>query len=468
MRGLFRKNKYLTAIGVLMILALAGCSSGENGNAASSDQGEKETVRVFIPGLSERASVDPVSGIRTKSLGELQAFLNEKIPDYNIELKTATWNGGWIQTMETLVTSGSVDVGFYTNQEAVPDWYMDLTPYLEKDPELNLDTLDDLFIEPAVHYTSYKSFNHPDQSGKIFGIPMTMACNVILYDSQIFKEWGVEEPNEDMTFSQLVELAEAVTGVNPTTGKKNYGAHLYSTWMEWYSLCYDAVKPYFSDTMEIDGLDQDTYIEYIRTSPEAEQFFTDAIRLVDCCNAAVATGNGAEKWLTDYNDIAINFDCGNYTKPYMNYLIMGNTEITDRYKALMCPSGQYGQSFPEFYRFAIGKKAANPDAAWEVVKALTTDKEIIDFYISNFVSDKLPCLNDTEGMGIMEYDLNQKRYEYQMNHMFVTDDYWYWRGAMQTVDNQILSKQYSVQEAVDAFYENVNAWVSNIRKQSVK
>ena len=37
---------------------------------------------------------------------------------------------------------------------------------------------------------------------------MTVACNLITYDSKLFEEWGVEEPTEDMTFSELVDLAE--------------------------------------------------------------------------------------------------------------------------------------------------------------------------------------------------------------------------------------------------------------------
>ncbi len=60
--------------------------------------------------------------------------------------------------MEAMLTAGEADMGIFTNQEAVPSWYMDLTPYLEKDEEINLNNLSDLFIDPAVYYTRYKSF----------------------------------------------------------------------------------------------------------------------------------------------------------------------------------------------------------------------------------------------------------------------------------------------------------------------
>ncbi len=37
---------------------------------------------------------------------------------------------------------------------------------------------------------------------------------------------------------------------------------------------------------------------------------------------------------------------------------------------------------------------------------------------------------------------------------------------MQTVINQILSKQYTADEAVEAMYDGVNEWINNIKQQS--
>lgn len=471
---MLKKVRKLTAVLIAMAMGLTACGgvSGDGeaggkteGTVISAGKEGKETVRIIIPGLSETSTIDPVSGLETKGLSEFQSFLNEHIPDYNIELLTIAWDG-WIQSMEAMLTSGEADVGIFTNQEAVPSWYTDLTPYLEADKDVNLDNLSDWFIDPAVHYTRYKSFNHPEESGKIYGLPLTISCAMIIYDSQLFEEWGVDEPNEDMSFSELVDLAEKMTGTNPVTGKKNYGAYLYPEWTEWYSLSYDAQKPFFSDTMDINELDMDEYVESIKTSPELKLFFTDFIRLVDCCNEAVATGNGAENWFTPDNDIAINFNCSKGTKPYMQYVYAEDNEITDRYKPLMIPEGANGEGFPEFYRLAIAQNAKNPDAAWDVVKRIATDKDIIEFYLINYQRDKVPCLRDTSGMGMMDNEINQKRQDYQLENMFITDDYWYWRTAMQKVNNQLLSKQYTADEVVDVYYGEVKAWVDNIKRQA--
>ena len=459
-----KRKSIKRVIGAVLTTSLLVSMLGVTNVAVFAD--DKETVRILVPGLSEQSTIDPISGLETKGLPEFQEFLNEQIPDYNIEVKTIAWDG-WIQSMEAMVTAGDIDVGFFTNQEAVPDWYADLTPYLEKDEEVYFDNLSDLYIEPAVHYTTYKSFNHPEDTGKVYGLPMTVACNLITYDSKLFEEWGVEEPTEDMTFSELVDLAEKMTGTNPVTGKQNYGGYMYSSWTEWYSLCYNAIKPYLSDDMDINNMDMDEFVEYMKTSPEMKAYFSDLIRLVDCCNPAVATGSGAENWLTEDNDIAINFDVNGHTKTYMQYVYADDTEMTDRYKALLIPTGDAGEGFPEFFRFAIANNTEHGDAAWDVIKQLTTNKEIIDFYLKNYAYDKLSCLKDTSGISMMEdYDINVKRHDYQMDNMFITDDYWYWRTPMQTVINQILSKQYTADEAVEAMYDGVNEWINNIKQQS--
>lgn len=475
--------KYQKYAALLMAtaLVLAGCGSSSTDSDVSastsdstststvSDSGDnstgKETVRVLVPGLSEEATIDPVSGLETKSLSQFQDFLNEQIPEYNIEVKTIAWDG-WIQSLEAMIKADEIDVGFYTNQEAVPDWYVDLTPYLEKDEELNLDNWDETFIEPAIHYSTYKSFNHPEESGNIYGLPITMGGFMITYDSQLFEEWGVEEPTADMTLSEIVDLAEKMTGTNPVTGKTNYGAYIRSDRAEWYALSYDAVKPYFSDTMDINDLDLNEYIEYIKDSDEVRTFFTDLQRIVNCSNPAISTGSGSENWLTEDNDIAINFDNLEGPKLYMQYVVAGDEEITSRYKALMIPAGENGEGFPEFFHFSIAQSATNKDAAWEVIKEMTTNKEIVDYYLSSYAPDKVSCLVDTEGITFMDYEINQERHDYQAEHMFITDDYWYWRTPLQTVVNQVVSKEYDVDEAVDAFYNGVNDWVNNIKLQS--
>lgn len=437
-----------------------GESTGNTG-----DTGNKEVVRMVVPGISDESTMDPISGITSLGLGDFEKFLEERIPDVDLDLMSIPWDG-WIQKIEAMVTADEMDVGFYTNQVAVPDWYMDLTPYLEKDETVNFDTLKNFYIDPAVHYTTYKSFNYPEATGKVFGLPMTVACNTIVYDKQIFADWGVEVPAENVTFEELIAMSEKMTGKNPVTGQQNYGAYAKAMWMEWYAISYDAVKPMTSEDMMLSGLDMDKYVNYIKDSEEVLNYMKGMERIVAASPEGVSTGTGSEKFFTPDNDIAINFDTNSVSGAMMKYYYAESKEVTDRFVPITIPTGKNGQQgFPEFFRFSVTKNAKNPDKAWEVVKQLTTNKEIVDFYLTNYASDKIPALKDTEGMKMMEYDINQKRQDYLAKTIFITDDYWTWRVPLQDVNNLLLSKEITAEDGRQKFYDGVVAWVDNTKAQ---
>jgi len=403
--------------------------------------------------------------LTTKSRQEFQDFLNSKIDYATIELLSIPWDG-WIQKIEAMAAANEMDIGFFTNQVAIPDWYMDLTPYLEKDTEVNFDTLSDFYIDPAVYYTTYKSFNYPEATGNVYGLPMTIACNLIVIDTQLFADWGVPLPGDDVTMSDLVAMAEQMTGTNPVTGATNYGAYLRSYWLEWFAVSYDAVKTIQSDSMILADLDKTEYVDYIKDSPEVLNYFNDIARLVNCAPAGISTDSGSERFFTEDNDIAINFDVNTVSSSYLKYVYGGATDVTDRFKAILIPTGENGQQgFPEFFRFSLTKNANNPDVAWEIIKDLTTDPEIIDFYLTNYATDKISCLKDSSKVGMMNYELNVKRHDYQMKSVYLTDDYWTWRTPLQNVNSLIISKQVTPEEAREKFYEGVNTWVENTMAQ---
>lgn len=66
---------------------------------------------------------------------------------------------------------------------------------------------------------------------------------------------------------------------------------------------------------------------------------------------------------------------------------------------------------------------------------------------------------------MMDYEINKKRHDYQINAMFKTDDYWFWRTPLQAVNNQILSKQLTAEAAREEFYKGVSDWVNNTKAQ---
>lgn len=462
-------KKVKSILSVLLSLCLtipfmAGCNGSKTKNAVNSG-GNVPVVRVVVPGLSEKSTTDPISGITSLGLQDFENYLNKKVTGAHIKLSSIPWDG-WIQKIEAMATAGEMDVGFFTNQVAVPDWYMDLTPYLEKDPTVNMKTLSNIFIEPAVYYTKYKSYNYPEATNKIFGLPMTMACNVCVYDKKLFSDWGMKVPDENATMDDLVNMAVKMTGKNPVTGKQNYGAFIGATWLEWYAISYDAVKSIKSDDMKISGLNKSEYVDYIKNSPEVLNYFNAIQKLVSSSPEGIATNTGNENFFTPDNNIAINFDTNTVTGPMMKYVVANKKDVTDRFAPILIPTGKNGkQGFPEFFRFSVCKKASNPDAAWDVVKQLTTNKDIVNFYLTNYAVDKISALKDTSGMKIMENSVNKKRHDYQMKTVFLTDDYWTWRTPLQDVNKLMISKTLTPEAARAKFYDGVNTWVENTKAQ---
>ena len=146
-----RTKKWLALVlAICLIATIPAALAGE----------AKPVVRVVVPGISEQSTTDPISGITTLGLKDFEDFLNSKIQSATIKLISIPWDG-WIQKIEAMVNAGEMDVGFFTNQVAVPDWYADLTPYLTSDAQVNFGTLSNYYIDPAVYYTTYNSFNYP-------------------------------------------------------------------------------------------------------------------------------------------------------------------------------------------------------------------------------------------------------------------------------------------------------------------
>lgn len=293
MRKTKRIFSALLAACLLASLAVSCGSKDEGGTSGGS--GDKPVVRMVVPGISEESTTDPISGLTSLGLGDFEEFLEEQIPEVNVDLVSIPWDG-WIQKIEAMSTANEMDVGFFTNQVAVPDWYMDLTPYLEKDEEVNFDNLNEWFSDPAVHYTTYKSFNYPEATGQVFGLPLTMASNFLIYDKQLFEDWGVEEPKAGDTMEDLINKSVQMTGKNPVTGAQNYGAFIGTEWMEWFAISYDAVKPYSGDTMLLSDLDMDEYINYIKDSEEVLNYFKGMEKMVASSPAGIATESGNEKF----------------------------------------------------------------------------------------------------------------------------------------------------------------------------
>ena len=475
--------KKLLALLLAAIFALgaAACSggAGDNGSdtgdaggstpsAAASDEGGgdggAQKVRIAWLGMNPDDRVDPISGITYKGSYEFKAMIEEKVPGAAIEFIQIP-SDGWIQKMETTIMAGEADIGWYTNQVMATEWFVDHREFMESDPDFSEETFDALFLEGTKKYTRYHTFDYPEATGDIYGLPMDVSCDYLIYDKQILEEWGVAAPGSTPTYAELLEIARQTTGENPVSGKQNYGAYVRPYWCEWLGVGADLYHPISIPDMDIGKLDIAGDVDYIKSSQEVLDYFQLLLDLIACAPDGVTADSGHENWFTADNNIAVMFDTSK-TRDYYRYKLAGNTEITDRFIPVFLPKGAQGVSgFPETRHVAVTKFANDPARCWEIVKVIATDKDCLNWIYTNQEMGVLPALVDTEGLAIMEDDFSKARYEDRKTGMLLTDDYWYWREPIQKVFSQLFVGELTAEQAREAFHANVMEWIDNKKKQ---
>ena len=463
-----KKFVSLVLVTILCVALLAGCgsvpASSQSGNASFTGEEESSksdvTVRIGWLGVQDNEQIDPVSGIVTPGKDALEKFLSEKT-GYNIEIVSII-GGDWIQQTETLIKSGEIDMARYTNQTQIPTWFEDITPYIAKDPDLGNGGLEKTFIDYAQYYMKYRSFEYPENTGMIYGLPLSMTNTPIVYDSVLFEQWGVTPPENGCTFEDLLETAKKMTGTNPVTGEQNYGMYIRSDRTEFIAISFDALKPVEMETMDISQFDTDMYVENLKDSPELLKYFQWLEEVVKIAPSGISTNTGNELWLTEENNIAINVVPVDNARLYNQYYRGGIDEITSRYKTIDFPLSSDGmEGFPEFQFMGISQYSDVKDAAWEVLKVITLDPEFLDYFSGNYVYASIPVLKDISALEYTNNPSVKERYEYQRDHGFLTNDYWHFRIPIQPVISEMLAGTISPEDARQKTYEEVKKWVEN-------
>lgn len=474
-----KKTVISRILSAVMVASLCvGCSPTSASNTSStttsetsanktedtSGSEEQKTVRIAWLNMTENDVIDPVTGIVSPGKATMEEMLSEKT-GHNVEIVSVASNG-WIQQVETLVISGECDVVAYTNQTQVPVWCEPLTPYIEADENLGNGGLEDTFIDYALHYLNYSSFEYPDAYGEVYGLPYSMNQSFIVYDSLIFEQWGVEPPQEGATFQEILEIAQKVTGTNPVTGIKNYGMYLKSDRAEFDALAFDAYPIVETTSGNINDFDAEKYVEPLKDSPELLEYFEWMEDVVAISPEGITTNSGNELWLSSENNIAINItplDCINLMNIYYR---VKDQDTIDRFQYLNMPVGSDGmQSFPVMQNVGISVNATDKDAAWDVVKAISTDPEIVDYMLMNYAYGFLPVLEDISALTFVKDNPTvEARYEFQKEHGFITDDYWFFRTPIQSVISEVLAKTITPEEARTMTYEEVSKWVANMKE----
>lgn len=362
------------------IIMFAGCNNGgststttgndsstvkqlEGGNGIVSAKSDlKGKIRIGYNALSELSGPDPITGRTIYGADELQKWLKKDYPNVDFEIIVYPSIDHYTKA-KALMEARQVDVLIESSTSQIwqEGYSMDLTPYIEKDKEYNIN----LHSSPALA-TYYREWNpaYPsDESKKIANcLPYDGAGEIMFYDTKMFEDWGVQPLSKNPTLEEVFEKAKKMTGINPKTGQQNYGLYIPTggkpaTWN-----LATIVNAMNGDSGSSAANEWD--IKCKVDSPEWVKALEWLKSVKPFTPPGAETLQGLEKWGTADNNIAVHFNQACtfvYTYESLN--------LTDRYEPAARPANKNGEHTRlGGQRVQVMKDALDKDLSWEIAK----------------------------------------------------------------------------------------------------
>lgn len=362
----------ILAMTIVMATLLVGCGAKENTDTKEVtkdtpktevkeeqpvDQ-EKEwtgTIKVqMIGNWKLDDATDPLSGETTKGVHVLKEEFEKTHPGATVEFVLMGWDS-YTQKTQAMLMSGEADVYQVPGiaSLAAQGLLDPLAPYIEKD---NYDLNN--YIDGQVD--GWKAKGPEDKDLEIYGLPVLGDTRVIVYDKQLFDDWGVEYLSENPTMKEILEKAKKMTGKNPVTGEENFGIFYKGkdaadtlmnlaeanggTWGSGFE--WDGMKINFNSEEMKSGLNW--LKEAVKYAPEG-----------------ALSNQGGELFLKENNNIAISL-----RESPLFVKSMYSVGVEDRFipaKLFVNEKEGMGGLFAGS-PYSIGKDGKNKDLAWEYLK----------------------------------------------------------------------------------------------------
>ena len=293
--------------------------------------------------------------------------LTDRLPQFTqqtgIEVKAETFPGGdYYQKMQTLIAGGQLgDVFWMTLGQGWPIWGA-TGVLLPLDEFVQSDKFDlSVYYKQAIDQSHYQ--------GKLYGLPFKYQPGIVglYYNTNEVKDAGVKEPNLDMTYDDLVEMAKGLTKTsgNRTTqfGYLPYftgATDVYGGW--WFTDAF--ARAYGTDVLDEEGKKATV------TDPKFEQSVMWVHDLVFKHKAAPSfkevTGNNPDQMFVA--GAGTIYQSGSWTKSVPTR-VKGKFDVKDT----LLPKGPAGTRGSIGYADQIGAyaKTKYTKESWQLVQFMT-------------------------------------------------------------------------------------------------
>lgn len=387
-------KKVLSTVVTLTLLAgLVACGGTEDGTETTvpedgqtqdtegTDDGlGDDPVTLTIVGVGTFAgsgpdgSIDAITGRETPGYNTIVDAWNDEHPNAALDIEAYPWDN-WQASIQTAVLAGGVDV--IMHGATLTDLVIPLNDFLDQDP----DTDAALLSRATRRSEALGSL----ENVYVTGIPVTVAPMLVMLNRNILENYGLDLPEEDWTWDDLLNIAEQTTGTDPVTGEETYGLLFHDSssdnqiWKNFANIAY--------------GLGADPIVQYGATAKESTLNYVDdnAMQVWNFIDDLVQFTSPADREGIDPSqpemdlNIAIYFTEG----PIWSYKQLEAGGVLDQYYPTNLPvisSGELtGEVTPYFgdTNLAISNTSENTEWAWEYIKFNVTNETAITYYVEN-------------------------------------------------------------------------------------
>jgi multiple sugar transport system substrate-binding protein len=344
----------------------AASDAASTAPSAAASSAPTGTVKVLLVGMPDDDSISPTTGATIPGVGKLKTAFAAANPTIDLQITNIPWGEGstgygpktqaMVQANEACVylMPGAFDFG----RQGVLE---DLQPWIDRDPAAKDAYLGDSFAA----YTGWG----PSNPHSVWGVPYTGGTRVIHYDNELFKQWGVEPLSLHPTLDEIKTKAAKMTGKNPVTGEQNYGYWFQGKYINWqFQVIAHALGANWGKVND----DGSWTIKW-----DTPEYLAGLQWLVDMAKyappGALAADAMPDGFLTNSNAVAIipEGEPGYYLQTFV-----ANPSLADRFRStynIAGPDGKGGLFATD--PLSMVKSCDNKEAAWQVIKWLSTSKE---------------------------------------------------------------------------------------------
>lgn len=347
-----RTLKLFSSIALFAILlAACGVSTTPQGGATqpTAAPAAQQPSGGNAAGTTIRWRTRPGDAAEQKVYEELNALVNEKLGSKGIQ---ATYdpgvNQGYFEKIKTELAAGNAPDIFWIGGVELADFVgtgqiLDLKPLMDKDTSFKVDE-----FYPNV-------MQELTRDGKIYGLPRDVSTMVTYYNEDMFKAAGLKTPKElaaegKWTWDAMLEASTKLTD----SSKQQYGLGFGNWWGPGWGYFVNAAggSPFNADRTGC-ALDQ----------PAAIAGATFVRNLYD--KKLIVPGDADGEALFNAGKVGMYFN-GRWFTPGVR------TNAKFAWDVAEMPQGQAKSTWLFWGPYLVNAKTVSPDAAWEVLKVLTS------------------------------------------------------------------------------------------------